>query len=177
MTPAQDEAGADDGRVRARITRESLDDLGQFDDFGSEADGAVLVFQGRVRETNRGRSVSSLTYEAYGEMAERELEAICHEALGQFEVGSVSAAHRVGHLGLREVSVVIAVAAAHRDACYEASRWIIETVKVRLPVWKHEHYADGGSHWVGARQTESGTAAPASGGVNGDHVGRDYPGE
>ena len=141
---------SEDGRVRTWITTESLDGFQPFVELGSRADGAILIFQGRVRETNRGRTVARLSYEAYGEMAERELSAICHEAVDRFEVGAVFAAHRVGDLGLREVSVAIGVAAGHRDACYRASRWIIETIKTRLPVWKHEHYEDGGSHWVGA---------------------------
>lgn len=148
-----------DGRVRAWITEESLDDFGLFQDIveerGSGADGAVLFFQGRVRDRNRGRAVSRLTYEAYGEMATRELTTICREALEQFDVGSVAAAHRVGDLALGEVSVAIAVTSAHRDDGYRASRWIIETIKVRLPVWKHEHYEDGESHWVGAPIQES----------------------
>ncbi|MCY3599721.1 MAG: molybdenum cofactor biosynthesis protein MoaE [Gemmatimonadetes bacterium] len=158
--------GADDGVrncVRTWITRDSLDDFAQFEDIvreiGSVADGALLLFQGRVRRTNRGRTVSRLTYEAYGEMAERELSAICREALERFDVGSIAAAHRVGDLGLGEVSVAIAVTSAHRDAGYRASRWIIETIKVRLPVWKHEHYEDGESHWVGAPALEAGTSA------------------
>ncbi len=141
-------------RVRAWITGESLDDFALFEDIvgdiGSVADGALLFFQGRVRGTNRGRAVSRLSYEAYGEMAERELSAICHEALEKFAVGSVAAAHRVGELALGEVSVAIAVTSEHRDDGYRASRWIIETIKVRLPIWKHEHYDDGESHWVGA---------------------------
>lgn len=156
--------GADD-RVRAWITRESLDDFARFEDIvreiGSVEDGALLFFQGRVRRTNRGLTVSRLTYEAYGEMAERELFAICHEALERFDVGSIAAAHRVGDLGLGEVSVAIAVTSAHRDDGYRASRWVIETIKVRLPVWKHEHYEDGESHWVGAPALE--TEAPAGG--------------
>ncbi|MDE2942854.1 MAG: molybdenum cofactor biosynthesis protein MoaE [Gemmatimonadota bacterium] len=156
--------GADD-RVRAWITRESLDDFARFEDIvreiGSVEDGALLFFQGRVRRTNRGLTVSRLTYEAYGEMAERELSAICHEALERFDVGSIAAAHRVGDLGLGEVSVAIAVTSAHRGDGYRASRWVIETIKVRLPVWKHEHYEGGESHWVGAPALE--TEAPAGG--------------
>ncbi len=156
---------AANGRVRTWITRESLDDFAQFEDIvreiGSVEDGALLFFQGRVRRTNRGRAVSRLAYDAYGEMAERELSAICHEALERFDVGSVAAAHRVGDLGLGEVSVAIAVTSAHRDDGYRASRWIIETIKVRLPIWKHEHYEDGESHWVGAPAMEA--EAPAGG--------------
>lgn len=148
-------------RVRTWITDDSLDGFTLFEDIvrdiGSVADGAVLFFQGRVRSTNRGRVVSRLSYEAYGEMAERELSAICHEALEQFDVGSVAAAHRVGDLALGEVSVAIAVTSEHRDDGYRASRWIIETIKIRLPIWKHEHYEDGESHWVGAPMHESGS--------------------
>jgi len=153
-------------RVRAWITRESLDDFAQFEDIvrdiGSVEDGALLFFQGRVRRTNRGRTVSRLAYEAYGEMAERELSAICREALERFDVGSVAAAHRVGDLALGEVSVAIAVTSAHRDDGYRASRWIIETIKVRLPVWKHEHYEGGESHWVGAPAGEAGVSTGGS---------------
>ncbi|WP_420462258.1 molybdenum cofactor biosynthesis protein MoaE [Candidatus Palauibacter sp.] len=162
MPRADEGPGAADGRVRTWITRESLDGFEPFAELGTEADGAVLLFQGRVRETNRGRAVASLTYEAYGEMAERELSAICHEALERFDIGAVFAAHRVGELGLREVSVAIGVAAGHRDACYPASRWIMETLKAKLPVWKHEHYRDGDSHWVGAPQAGASVAEDRS---------------
>lgn len=147
--------GEDRGRVRTWITSESLDGFDPFRNLGSEADGAVLVFQGRVRETNRGRAVVRMTYEAYGEMAERELSVICREAFDRFDIGAVAAAHRVGDLDLGEVSVAVGVAAGHRDACYLASRWVMESIKERLPVWKHEHYADGDSHWVGAPQAVS----------------------
>lgn len=136
--------------VRTSITRESLDEPGFLAPLGTSADGAVLIFQGRVRDTHEGRAVTRLSYEAYEGMAERELEAICREAGRRFEVGEIAAAHRVGRLELEEVSIAIGVAAPHRAACYEASRWIIEEVKARLPVWKHEHYADGTSQWVGA---------------------------
>lgn len=153
-------------RVRTWITGESLDDFTLFEDIvgriGSVADGAVLFFQGRVRGTNRGRAVSRLSYEAYGEMAERELSAIGHEALERFDVGAVAAAHRVGDLALGEVSVAIAVTSEHRDDGYRASRWIIETIKVRLPIWKHEHYEDGESHWVGAPARETETSSGGS---------------
>lgn len=155
-----------EGRVQTWITRGSLDDFARFEDIvrevGSVEDGALLFFQGRVRRTNRGRAVSRLEYEAYGEMAERELSAICREALEQFDVGSIAAAHRVGDLALGEVSVAIAVTSPHRDDGYRASRWIIEAIKVRLPIWKHEHYEDGESHWVGAPTPEAGASAGGS---------------
>lgn len=136
--------------IRTAITSDSLEGLSAFDDLSAHSDGAVLVFQGRVRKTNEGRAVSSLAYEAYGEMAEKELLSICEEAFTRFDVGSIRAIHRVGDLALGEVSVVVGVAAPHRADCYEASRYVIEELKERLPVWKHERYADGDSAWVGA---------------------------
>ncbi len=162
--PVGSRGGAIDGNasVETRITRESLDDPSWVAALGSHADGAVLVFQGRVRGSNEGRAVSRLEYEAYEQMAQRELRAICGEAAARFAVGAVRAAHRVGELALGEVSVAIGVAAAHRDACYDASRWIIEEVKVRLPIWKHEHYVDGGSSWVGGPDLPDGSETPPS---------------
>lgn len=136
-------------RIDTRITTASLDGLAAFEDLAAHSDGAVLIFQGRVRETNEDRAVSGLTYEAYGEMAEKELRAICEEAATRFDIGAVSAAHRIGELGLGEASVVIGVAAPHRADCYEASRFVIEEIKARLPVWKHERYVEGDSAWVG----------------------------
>ncbi|MDH3734316.1 MAG: molybdenum cofactor biosynthesis protein MoaE [Gemmatimonadota bacterium] len=139
-----------DVAIETGITTDPIGRLDAFDDLSTHADGAVLVFQGRVRETNEGRKVSGLSYEAYGEMAEKELAAICGEAAASFEIGAVRAVHRVGDLELGDVAVVVGVAAPHRNACYEASRFVIEQVKVRLPVWKHERYADGETGWVGA---------------------------
>jgi len=152
-------------RIGTRITDGSLDALGPFEDLGAHSDGAVLIFQGRVRNTGEGRTVTGLGYQAYGEMAEKELRAICEEAASRFEVGAISAAHRVGELEPGEVSVVIGVAAPHRAACYEASRFVIEEIKARLPIWKRERFADGESVWVGAPESvaaraESGPASP-----------------
>ena len=143
-------------RIETAITHDSLDLLSSFDDLSEHSDGAVLVFQGRVRETNEGRRVTSLGYEAYGAMAEKELRAICEEAAGRFDIGAVRAYHRVGDLDLGDVSVVIGVAAPHRVDAYEASRFVIEELKRRLPVWKHERYADGEAAWVGAAGGEAG---------------------
>ncbi len=136
--------------IETAITTDSIDRLSSFDDLSEHSDGAVLVFQGRVRETNDGRKVTSLGYEAYGAMAEKELRAICDEAAGKFDIGAVRAYHRVGDLDLGDVSVVIGVAAPHRVDAYEASRFVIEELKRRLPVWKHERYAEGDAAWVGA---------------------------
>ncbi len=140
--------------VHVFITEESLDSWPPYD-LGSHSDGAILVFQGRVREMNEGRAVSHLEYDCYKEMAEKVLRDISKAALARFDIGAVWAAHRTGTLRLGEVSVAIGVASGHRADCYEASRWIIEAIKERLPVWKHEHYADGTTHWVGSPELDN----------------------
>ena len=113
----------------------------------SDSDGAVLTFAGVVRNHNDGRAVERLRYEAYEDMAEAKLRLICEEVSSQFEVTDIAAVHRVGELEVGEVSVAIAVAAAHRDAAYSASREIIERLKQELPIWKMERFADGGAEW------------------------------
>ena len=145
--------------IRVGITDGSLDGLAAFDDLSSTSDGAVLIFEGRVRETSEGRAVTGLSYQAYGEMAEKELRDICEEAATRYGIGALRAFHRVGDLALGEVSVVVGVSAPHRAACYEASRYVIEELKKRLPVWKHERYADGGREWVGATDALRGRTA------------------
>lgn len=136
--------------IETRLTADPIDALDPLGALPTVRDGALVVFQGRVRDHNDGREVSGLEYQAYEAMAEAELRAICEEAAQRFEVGAISAIHRVGRLELGETSVVIGVAAPHRAPCYDASRYIIEELKVRLPVWKHERYADGDASWVGA---------------------------
>lgn len=115
----------------------------------SDADGAVLLFCGVVRNHDRGRAVVGLTYESYQEMAVEKLRKICEEVSSQFEVGDIAVTHRVGELGIGEASVGIAVAAPHRDAAYKASREVIERLKREVPIWKREHYADGADEWLG----------------------------
>lgn len=137
-------------RVRTWLTDRPLDPAGLLEAVGGPADGALVLFVGRVRRVNRGRVVVGLRYEAYREMAEAELRRIAEEAAANFAVGAVVAVHRVGALGLGEASVAIAVAAPHRDAAYSASRAVIEEIKERLPVWKREEYADGTADWLEA---------------------------
>ncbi len=122
---------------------------------GSSADGAVTVFVGRVRDHNHGRPVIRLHYEAYGEMAERELAAILDETADRWTLSHLEAVHRTGTLELGELSVAIVVAAPHRATAYEASRHVIEEIKRRLPIWKREEYADGETEWVGPARSEA----------------------
>ena len=162
MNGPSDAGRAGDVRIETRITDSAIDGLDPVAG-AATSDGAVVVFQGRVRDHHEGREVAGLEYEAYREMAESELRAICEEAGRRFEIGAISAAHRVGRLELGEASVTIGVSAPHRAPCYEASRYIIEELKTRLPVWKRESYVDGESEWVGAHGLDRSGAAPSAG--------------
>jgi molybdopterin synthase catalytic subunit len=110
--------------------------------------GAYLGFEGWVREVNEGRPVLALTYEAYVALAEAEGEKILDEALQRFAIVDAAAVHRVGRLVLGELAVWVGVSAGHRDGAFAASRWIIDEIKARVPIWKHEHYADGDAGWL-----------------------------
>lgn len=112
------------------------------------AHGAVVVFAGVVRDHSEGRSgVSGLTYEAYGDAALRRLEAVAEAARRRWPVlGRVALLHRLGDVGLSEVTVVVAVSAPHRDEAFAAARFCIDTLKETVPIWKREHWA-GGSDW------------------------------
>ncbi len=116
----------------------------------NHANGAVLLFVGTVRDVNDGRGVSGMEYSAYRAMAERELADIAREAAEQFGTDDVAVEHRLGTLALGESSVAIAVAHPHRGAAYDASRYLIEQLKKRVPIWKLEHYVDGTREWVNA---------------------------
>ncbi|HMI48641.1 MAG TPA: molybdenum cofactor biosynthesis protein MoaE, partial [Gemmatimonadaceae bacterium] len=105
--------------------------------------GAISVFVGTVRETNDGRSVSAIDYSAYTSMAEAELERILAETAEEFGVSAIVVEHRVGPLALGDVSVAIVAAHAHRAPALDATRFVIEEIKKRVPIWKREHYADG----------------------------------
>ena len=110
--------------------------------------GAFAAFEGWVRDHNQGKRVQGLRYEAYAELAEREGEAVLAEALNRFAIVDAACVHRIGELALGEQAVWVGVAAAHRDAAFGACRWIIDEVKARVPIWKHERYAEGDATWL-----------------------------
>jgi molybdopterin synthase catalytic subunit len=128
-----------------RLTREPID-LGALLGASPE-DGAVAVFVGVVRGTNRGLDVRSLEYEAYEEMAVAEVEAIVLEAKERFAVTEVQVVHRLGLLAVGDASVAVAVRAPHRAPAFDACRFTIDAVKLRVPIWKKETY-ESGSSWV-----------------------------
>ena len=110
--------------------------------------GAVVAFDGVVRDHHGGRAVSALRYQAYAAMAEREGQAIIDAALRDFAVRRIVAEHRTGLLAIGDIAVYVGVAAAHRDAAFTACRFVIDQLKSRVPIWKHEHYADGAAEWI-----------------------------
>jgi molybdopterin synthase catalytic subunit len=106
-------------------------------------DGAVCVFDGIVRDNSRGRKTLYLDYEAYREMALEQMRGLASEAVTKFGVRDVAVVHRLGRLVVGETSVLIVVASAHRGAAFEACRWLIDTLKKTVPIWKKEQFVDG----------------------------------
>ena len=143
--------------MRAAIVRRPIDLSALLAEVEAARNGASVLFVGTVREQNEGRPVSGIEYAAYEAMAERELAAIVAECCVRFGTGDVVAEHRIGHLVIGEASVAIAAAHPHRAQAYEASRFVIEQIKRRLPVWKREAYVDGTREWVGASGESSST--------------------
>ncbi|MGA9528594.1 MAG: molybdenum cofactor biosynthesis protein MoaE [Terriglobales bacterium] len=105
--------------------------------------GAAIVFEGIVRDNTRGRHTLFLEYEAYEPMALKQMECLREQVRARFSVDGVSIIHRLGRLEIGETSVLIVVASAHRDAAFEACRWLIDTLKRTVPIWKKEHFEDG----------------------------------
>ena len=106
------------------------------------------MFAGTVRDTYDGRGVTAIDYSAYTSMAESELERILAEAHDRFGVMAIVVEHRVGALALGDVSVAIVAAHVHRAPALDCTRFVIEEIKKRVPIWKREHYADGAREWV-----------------------------
>lgn len=109
--------------------------------------GAVAVFMGTVRDHNRGKSVEWLEYEAYPEMACKMIQRIVDEAKEKWDVRNYAVSHRIGHLTIGEIAVVVAVATPHRGDAFEACRYIIDRLKEIVPIWKKERASDGET-WI-----------------------------
>jgi molybdopterin synthase catalytic subunit len=110
--------------------------------------GAFVLFEGWVRNHNEGRAVDRLEYEVYEPLAIKEGERVIAEAMEKFEISRAAGIHRHGLLDLSEPAVVVGVSSAHRAAAFDACRYIIDEVKLRLPIWKKEYYSDGSTEWV-----------------------------
>jgi molybdopterin synthase catalytic subunit len=142
------------------ITESPIDHAAVTERVRSNAAGAVCTFLGTVRELTGSRRTVALAYEAYPEMALKKLAELESEARGRWPVIELALVHRVGTLDLGEVSVVVAVSCPHRHEAFEACRWLIDTLKDVVPIWKQENWADGGEEWVhpGLARDEGATA-------------------
>ncbi len=136
--------GADDATLaHVRIVREPIATEVILRGIKAGGDGAVCVFDGIVRDNTRGRQTLHLDYEAYEAMALTQMQGLRAEAMREFAVREVVIVHRLGRLLVGETSVLIAVASAHRGAGFDACRWVIDTLKKTVPIWKQEQFADG----------------------------------
>jgi molybdopterin synthase catalytic subunit len=133
----------DNVRDEVRIVRERIDAEAVVGRLKRPEDGAALIFDGVVRDNTRGRRTLYLDYEAYEAMALKQMESLALEARTRFGVRAASIVHRLGRLQIGETSVLIVVVAAHRGAAFEACRWIIDTLKKTVPIWKKEYFEDG----------------------------------
>jgi molybdopterin converting factor subunit 1 len=125
------------------LVREPIDRDALVASLQQPADGAIVIFDGIVRDNTRGRKTLYLDYEAYEEMALAEMRKLAAEAQERFAIDRVGVVHRLGRLEIGESSIVIVVTSAHRGAAFDACRWLIDTLKRTVPVWKKEHFADG----------------------------------
>lgn len=126
-----------------RLVRVPIDTKQVMDSVKHPEDGALAVFDGIVRNNTRGRRTLYLDYEAYEEMALKQMEELAAKAISDFKVRDVRIEHRLGKLEIGETSVFIAVASAHRGAAMDACRWLIDTLKKQVPIWKKEYFEDG----------------------------------
>ncbi len=136
-------SGGSESHGRAAIVRETINTAGILKEIKHPEDGAAAVFEGMVRNHTRGRRTLYLDYEAYEEMALRQMEELAGRALAEFKIRDVAVVHRLGRLEIGETSVLIVVTSAHRAAAFDACRWLIDTLKRTVPIWKKEHFEDG----------------------------------
>lgn len=141
--PASTEARPELRSEHCAIVRERIDPQPIADALKAPEDGAAAIFEGIVRNNTRGRATAYLDYEAYDAMAINEMEKLAKASLDKFKIRDVRLVHRLGRLEIGETSVLVVVASAHRSAAFEACRWLIDTLKKTVPIWKKEYFQDG----------------------------------
>jgi molybdopterin synthase catalytic subunit len=135
--------------IQVRITDRPIDTSALFRGHGASHHGALVSFFGVVRDINFGRQVTGIEYDAFVPLAEQTFREFCTEAQATWgQDMHVTIVHRTGALGIGDISVALLVSTRHRAEAYEISRYIIEELKHRSPIWKKEHYSDGSSDWV-----------------------------
>ena len=128
---------------RAAVVRERIDSQAVLEKIKRPEDGAAVLFDGVVRNNTRGRQTLFLDYEAYEEMALQQMDSLAVQAIEKFGLREVAMVHRLGRLQIGDTSVLIVVASAHRGPAFEACRWLIDTLKRTVPIWKREYFVDG----------------------------------
>ena len=136
-------AEVSDCPVTVALTRDRIDAESLVAAAKRGEDGAVVVFDGIVRNHTRNRQTLYLDYEAYEEMALKQMDSLSREAISRFGVRQVTLVHRLGRINVSETSVLIVVASAHRAQAFDACRWLIDTLKKTVPIWKKETFVDG----------------------------------
>jgi molybdopterin synthase catalytic subunit len=142
-SPAQTPAQEGLRSAHCAIVREPISSQEIADRLKAPEDGATAIFEGIVRNNTRGRRTLYLDYEAYEPMALNEMERLAQSALEQFKIRDVRLVHRLGRLEIGETSVLVVVASGHRGAAFDACRWLIDTLKKTVPIWKKEYFEDG----------------------------------
>lgn len=144
-----------------RVTPERLNPEEAIEAVRRDESGAVDVFLGVVRNTNKGRAVDHLVYDAYPSMAEKTMRELAEEAVERFDLADSAVLHRTGRLEIGETSLLVAVSAGHRAATFEAGHWLVNEIKRRVPVWKKEVWADG-EEWIEGPESLGMERAPAT---------------
>jgi molybdopterin synthase catalytic subunit len=137
------DAGALQTMDHAALVRNAIDGAMIASSIKQPQDGALVVFDGIVRNQTRGRRTLYLDYTAYEAMALQQMEQLAAQALANFAIRDIWVVHRLGRLEIGETSVYVAVSSAHRAAAFEACRWVIDTLKKTVPIWKREFFEDG----------------------------------
>lgn len=146
-----------------RITEDVLDPAEAIAAVADPAAGAIDVFMGVVRNSNMGRDVAYLEYDAYPPMGEKLMAELAQEAIEEYGLRKVAIMHRIGRLEIGETSLLIALSSGHRSEAFAGGKWLVDEVKRRLPVWKKEVWSDG-EEWIEGPESlgmQQGGAGPA----------------
>lgn len=137
------------GKITVKVSKEKIDPCAVLSQMTNPSCGGEIVFLGKVRNHNLGKKVLGVSYDAFAPLTEKIFLQLCQEAQAQWgQELDIVLVHRIGRLDIGDVSVAIAVDSKHRDEAYQASRYVIEELKVRAAIWKKEHYEDGDSEWL-----------------------------
>lgn len=145
-----------------QLTHDPIDYAALTESVRSPQAGATLLFLGTVREFTQGRQTVRLNYEAYPEMAMVQMQKLLDAAQSRWPIVAGAIVHRLGRLELGDISIAVAVSTPHRHQAYDAGRWLIDTLKETVPIWKEENWSDGSKEWVHPGLSQPAADTPAS---------------